>query len=298
MWHLMLILSKMLLTFLYYKVITVQTIKQSTVLSLLGSLLISSQALALEITEEQTETPAPVSIEEQTNAPIPVANKQITVTSNTGPAAVKTETPVVKEKAIVENEAPKQEATNKKVKNIVYVSDESGIWTTRGPGRQYRLSGTVKVGEKLQIIDEKANYYEVLTESGKEVWIPKKETQTHESNRAKVQTLLAENDQLKYRLNNFDSETAKELKVTSAELIALKKEHSELLKNYTSQNEEVKRLTETNARLEIESGNKERTNQITWFTYGGIIAGIGIIIGAILVYLPRPRRRSNNDYYY
>ena len=275
-------------------------IKNAKLLAL--SLLLASQAQAIEVTEvndikpqvstETTTKPqtiknvAPKS--QKVEAPVAPTTNQTTTVANT----TQVEKPKANIKTLEENIEPP-----KNVKFTAFISDKTAVWTTRGPGRQYKLTGQVMIGEKVQVLSEANNYYEIFTQNGKTVWIPKKSVQTEESNLSKVKALSEENEQLKYRLANIDSESAKELRKVSSELEVLKKEHQELLLKHAKQTEEVTHLTSENARLEEESGNKERTNQITWLTYGGIIAITAFIIGAIFVYLPRPRR-GNKDYYY
>ena len=275
-------------------------IKNAKLLAL--SLLLASQAQAIEVTEvndikpqvstETTTKPqtiknvAPKS--QKVEAPVAPTTNQTTTVANT----TQVEKPKANIKTLEENIEPP-----KTVKFTAFISDKTGVWTTRGPARQYKLTGQVMIGEKVQVLSEANNYYEIFTQNGKTVWIPKKSVQTEESNLSKVKALSEENEQLKYRLANIDSESAKELRKVSSELEVLKKEHLELLLKHAKQTEEVTHLTSENARLEEESGNKERTNQITWLTYGGIIAITAFIIGAIFVYLPRPRR-GNKDYYY
>lgn len=275
-------------------------IKNAKLLAL--SLLLASQAQAIEVTEvndikpqvstETTTKPqtiknvAPKS--QKVEAPVAPTTNQTTTVANT----TQVEKPKANIKTLEENIEPP-----KNVKFTAFISDKTGVWTTRGPGRQYKLTGQVMIGEKVHVLSEANNYYEIFTQNGKTVWIPKKSVQTEESNLSKVKALSEENEQLKYRLANIDSESAKELRKVSSELEVLKKEHQELLLKHAKQTEEVTHLTSENARLEEESGNKERTNQITWLTYGGIIAITAFIIGAIFVYLPRPRR-GNKDYYY
>lgn len=275
-------------------------IKNAKLLAL--SLLLASQVQAIEVTEvndikpqvstETTTKPqtiknvAPKS--QKVEAPVAPTTNQTTTVANT----TQVEKPKANIKTLEENIEPP-----KNVKFTAFISDKTGVWTTRGPGRQYKLTGQVMIGEKVQVLSEANNYYEIFTQNGKTVWIPKKSVQTEESNLSKVKALSEENEQLKYRLANIDSESAKELRKVSSELEVLKKEHQELLLKHAKQTEEVTHLTSENARLEEESGNKERTNQITWLTYGGIIAITAFIIGAIFVYLPRPRR-GNKDYYY
>lgn len=183
-------------------------------------------------------------------------------------------------------------------KGYVYVSDDSTVWVTRGPGKQYRVVGTIKVGEKLKVLRTANGYYEVIGPKGDAVWVSAKNVQEYPSFRNRVSTLEEENSKLKYKLNNIDSETARELKQTSKELANLKEEYSKLQKIQSEQETKLNELTALNTELEGKLETKDQDMQLRWWKHGAVIAFIGIIIGVILVYLPKPKRGRRDDYYY
>lgn len=179
---------------------------------------------------------------------------------------------------------------------FVYVSENEGIWTTRGPGKEYKLTGTVHPGDRLEFISEKKDYYQVIKPNGQEAWIPKKYIQEEKSYRYQVEELTRENAELKYKLDNIDSENARELREKKKELEQLKIAHAALEKEQLSQVEELKEARALKADLDAQLKTREQEMQIRWWKNGALIAGAGAVIGVILVYLPRPRRKRD-DYY-
>ncbi len=199
----------------------------------------------------------------------------------------------------VSEKAPQENNAEPALKSgsMIYVSEDSGIWTTKGPGREYKLATTVHPGDPLELISEKKEYYQVKTQQGKVVWIPQKYTQREESSRSKVASLQKENDELKYKLEHIDSENAKELRIKTKELIELREAHDALEKEQASQVQELKEARAIKADLDAQLKTKEQEMQIRWWKNGALIAGVGALVGVILVYLPRPRRKRNNDFY-
>jgi SH3 domain protein len=57
----------------------------------------------------------------------------------------------------------------------------------------------------------------------------------------------------------------------------------------TSNEEQASELSRLNA--QVESANKDEL--VTWFTRGGMVAGAGILLGVLLTYLPKRKRRNS-----
>lgn len=249
----------------------------------LSALCINAQAI--EISEENSDS-EPVQL-----------NLQAVETQTTQ----ENKSSIKKEKVIEEqgnNQKENTPSTLSPTKGYIYVSDDNTVWVTRGPGKQYRVVGTIKVGEKLKVLRTANGYYEVIGPKGDAVWVNAKNVQEFPSFRNRVSTLEEENSKLKYKLNNIDSETARELKQTSNELAKLKDEYSKLQKLQSEQESKLNELTALNTELEGKLETKEQDMQLRWWKHGAVIAFIGIIIGVILVYLPKPKRGRRDDYYY
>lgn len=282
-------------------------------LPLIAGLLISSAlcnvpASALEITENEGQAnaetvvlppsaPAPASAD-KTPPTAPVASKATSKALSEANDKTKNKSDSASSAATVDPKTPvaSEVTTPVSADKKVFITDNAYVWMTRGPGKQYRLTGTARAGDEVTILNTQNGYHQIRLPSGKVGWIPKSEVQHETSFRAEVTMLRSENEALKYKLANIDSETARELKAAKSELSSLRQERDELAKKQAADSAKLAKIQERNEELESKLETKAQDMQLRWWKEGGLIAGIGALAGVILVYLPRPRRRRE-DYY-
>ena len=275
-------------------------VKTALLLTLTAGALMAETALA-ELAPEAIEIPtrdevlAKKAAEARNTVPVP---KEVSEHKLAAPAK---SAPADNPEPSGENTAPENSSLDNQhsagsVAKYVYVTENEGIWTTRGPGTEYKLIGTVHPGDRLEFISEKKGYYQVIKPNGQEAWIPKKYVQSEKSFRYQAEELAKENAELKYKLEHIDSESVKELRTVKKELEQLRTAHATLEREQLSQVEELKEARALKADLDAQLKTREQEMQIRWWKNGGLIAGAGAIMGVILVYLPRPRRRRDDDY--
>ena len=253
-----------------------------------------SGAFAIELTEvseDRIEKPAAKEVSAPARTVAPQAQNTASTAAPEAPKADVRPAPAP-QPAAEENVAPARRTSY-----VAYISDNNSIWATRGPGRQYKLTGQIRIGERVEVLSEKNDYVEIRTPKDTIVWVPKKDIQKEESNLYKVTRLEEENNTLKYKLDNIDSETIRDLRKTSAELAELKKAYTDLKQLHEDMEIRLRETTEENEELSSKLETKDQDMQLRWWKQGGLIALIGAIVGVILVYLPRPRRKDS-DYYY
>jgi SH3 domain protein len=277
-------------------------VKTALLLTLTAGALMAETALA-ELAPEAIEIPTRDEVltkkaaEARNTVPVPaeVSEHKAAAPAKSAPA----DNPAPEssgENAAPENSSPDNQHSAESSGKYVYVTENEGIWTTRGPGTEYKLIGTVRPGDRLEFISEKKNYYQVIKPNGQEAWIPKKYVQSEKSFRYQAEELAKENAELKYKLEHIDSESVKELRAVKKELEQIKTAHAALEREQLSQVEELKEARALKADLDAQLKTREQEMQIRWWKNGGLIAGAGAIMGVILVYLPRPRRRRDDDY--
>lgn len=191
------------------------------------------------------------------------------------------------EKPAAENE-PKAAAGN-----VRYVSDRLYTYVRTGPGNNYKIAGSVNSGDKVIYKGSNGKYSEIIDRKGRDVWILTEELQSTESAPVKIERLEQENKDLRYRLENVDSESVRELKKKTAELSALTERSSNLEKSLKEGQEKLQELTEDNAELKEKSENIETIEKQQWFMKGAGMVIIGFILGVIFVYLPSPRKKRS-----
>ncbi len=210
-------------------------------------------------------------------------------------AAPKAEKPA-EPKAVAEKAAEKPAAENEPkaaAGNVRYVSDRLYTYVRTGPGNNYKIAGSVNSGDKVIYKGSNGKYSEIIDRKGRDVWILTEELQSTESAPVKIERLEQENKDLRYRLENVDSESVRELKKKTAELSALTERSSNLEKSLKEGQEKLQELTEDNAELKEKSENIETIEKQQWFMKGAGMVIIGFILGVIFVYLPSPRKKRS-----
>ncbi|MDF0533131.1 TIGR04211 family SH3 domain-containing protein [Shewanella yunxiaonensis] len=165
-----------------------------------------------------------------------------------------------------------------------YISDDIYIFIHGGPGNQYRILGSIEAGEKITLLPETdGDYAKIVDPKGREGWVRTDKLQTQVSMRyrmadmekqladaqSKLQTISSQNSDVSTQLDNLQSK--------------LNKTQADLTKATTERDNAI-------AKLE----NMQDNARFHMWQQGGLIAAGGLILGVILVYLPRPQRRRRN----
>jgi len=157
-----------------------------------------------------------------------------------------------------------------------YVSDELFTYTHSGPGTKYKIVGIVNAGEKIKIVStsENAEYTQIIDSKGRKVWMDSKYI-------SKQPGLKKQLEELKISYSKMDKNKItleKELATNINQVQELKKLNSSLSK-------ELKQVQQKNEKLNEKLDKEQNELLMRWFTYGGIVAGAGLIFGLILPYL-------------
>ncbi|MGL5358563.1 MAG: TIGR04211 family SH3 domain-containing protein [Shewanella sp.] len=163
-----------------------------------------------------------------------------------------------------------------------YISDDVFLYLLNGPSTDYRILGSIEAGQPVTLLGEtQGDFSKIVDHKGREGWVASNLVVENPSFRAQVPALTDEIAQLKAQLTQALNSTGN----NGSELADVKSQLNELqntLKQTTQERDNLKALAERNeadARYEL-------------WRQGGMIAGIGALIGMLLVYLPRPQRRN------
>ena len=176
-----------------------------------------------------------------------------------------------------------------------YVSDNIFTFIHNGPGTQYRILGSVKAGEPLEVkaVNGEAGFTQVVDGRGRDGWIKSSELQSQISLREQLPQVEKERDELKARLQNLNGDNEKRFAEKDGQIAAQSKEIAALKAQLASQGEEMNNLKEQNDALTQSYDNQEHDMQMDWFIRGGAMVGAGLLLGILLPMLPR--RRSRGD---
>lgn len=178
-----------------------------------------------------------------------------------------------------------------------YVTNDLFIYMHSGPGNNYRIVGTVNAGEKVNEIeyDQDSQFAHVkVANSDKDGWIEADKL----TNTPSLQTQLsAATDQLKstqQKLSDLQKSSEQSSDDKSKLITQLQQQLKTEQQRTTDMNTHLSKLVSENKKLAVKLGNIQQDVQMQWLIKGGIVAGGGLIIGLIIPYLPR-RRKRNSD---
>ncbi|MGM7757504.1 TIGR04211 family SH3 domain-containing protein [Yersinia enterocolitica] len=176
-----------------------------------------------------------------------------------------------------------------------YISDELDTYVHSGPGNQYRIVGTLKGGDEVNLIsvNDGTNYGQIRDSKGKTTWIPLDQLSETPSLRVRVPDLEQQVKTLTDKLANIDNSWNQRTAEMQQKVAASDSVISELQKeNESLKNQLVVAQKKVNA-VNLQLDDKQRTIILQWFMYGGGVAGIGLLLGLILPHLI-PSRKKNN----
>jgi len=163
-----------------------------------------------------------------------------------------------------------------------YISDNVFLYILNGPGTDYRILGSIEAGQPITLLGEtQGDYSKIVDHKGREGWVQTNLISSTPSFREQVSTLTNELNEAKAKLAEVLSSTDNHTDEV-AELKAKLNEAETMLSKTTQERDSLKVTVDRSA----------QDAQFALWREGGLIAAAGLVVGVILVYLPRPQRRN------
>jgi SH3 domain protein len=168
---------------------------------------------------------------------------------------------------------------------IRYISDDLFTYLHAGPGRNFRILGTVVAGTRVTLLQEdtEKSFVEIIDDKQRTGWVDAEFISVSSSVRALVPGLQQQ---------VTDTQQAIQQQRQSNDLL------NQQIADLTSQNTNLKKklsdAEKENVKITQTLADYDQTAQMEWFTRGGIVAVISLLLGIILTYLPKKRRRNDN----
>ncbi|KZN43651.1 TIGR04211 family SH3 domain-containing protein [Pseudoalteromonas luteoviolacea] len=178
-------------------------------------------------------------------------------------------------------EANLQEQTAQQSTPNGYIVDNLYLYVHSGPGKNYRILGSVEAGTAVTITNEQNNdFVRIIDDKNRSGWVESK--------------FVTADPGLKQQVNDLTQQLA----VSQEQLTTLQTTMPQLQNDYDSletQNSELqKTIRDLNQQVELEAQqnqNKVEREQHQLLTYGGAIALGGVLLGVILTLLLSRRKR-------
>ncbi|MGS0676047.1 TIGR04211 family SH3 domain-containing protein [Shewanella sp. 0m-4] len=165
-----------------------------------------------------------------------------------------------------------------------YISDDVYIYLHGGPGTQFRILGSIEAGQPVTSLNEtQGDYSKIIDGKDREGWVQTKMLSAKTSLRVKLPAIQAELKQTKADLEaalSSSDNNAQELNQVKSQLAAAQK----ALDSASNERDSAK------AKL----ASIQKNERFEMWKQGGFIAIGGLILGIVLVYLPKPQRKPKN----
>jgi SH3 domain protein len=163
-----------------------------------------------------------------------------------------------------------------------YVSDNLHTFIHSGPGTKYKIVGSVNSGEHLKIIRKESKFTLVKDSKGRSGWINSKYVSSQQGLKERLPKLET---QVK-KLNEEVAEYKGNVESQDSQVSILENKNLEL-------NKQLEEIQEQNRDLNEKLDTKRTDLLIRWFSYGGMVAGAGLLLGLLIPYLI-PKRRNKS----
>lgn len=177
-----------------------------------------------------------------------------------------------------------------------FISDDVYTFLRGGAGKQFRILGSVKAGEAVVLLGTSPDgkYSQIIDPKGRTAWIESDFVQKDPSFRQRVSDLQQKADGLQHTMDNLDTEQARRIKAQDAELDKLRKDNSAQAAELQQLKAKLDKVQDENQTLSNSLDTREDDARYRWWREGSYIAVGGLILGLILPWLPRPRRKRRD----
>lgn len=174
-----------------------------------------------------------------------------------------------------------------------YIADKLFTYMHSGPNNQYRILGSIDAGEKVKLlsVNKESGYSQIADERGRTGWVESRFISRTISNALRLPALEKELADVKSQLanarQNADSEKnglAASLDQRNQQIADLENSHADISKQLTESQTEIREL-----RAKLDTQKEDLL--LKYFTYGGGVAGIGLLLGLVLPHIIPRRKR-------
>lgn len=174
-----------------------------------------------------------------------------------------------------------------------YVSNDLFTYTHSGPGSKYKILGVVNAGEKISVLDRSSGFTQIRDTKGRKVWINSKYVTNQVGLKEQLEKLKIQYSKLDEKLNSFEDKANKNKLNLEKDLNSNINQVEKLKETNTLLNKQLKEVQEKNDSLNDLLDNEKNELLMKWFSYGGIVAGLGLFVGLVLPSLiPSRKKRS------
>lgn len=177
-----------------------------------------------------------------------------------------------------------------------YISDNIYIYMHSGPGQEYRIIGTINVGTTVNTLkyNEKTKYMQVKTSAGKTGWVKNQELQSTLPAKSMLPTVQKELQEAQTKLQNIEQENSKAVEQQVQSIVNKDNLIARLESEKATLQEAMTDLEARNLQLDLLQDTKDERVKMEWMMYGGSVLFFGLLIGLVIPFFPRRKKKQNN----
>jgi SH3 domain protein len=166
-----------------------------------------------------------------------------------------------------------------------HIADDAMVYVHNGPSNQYRIITRIKSGTPVEILkrDASTKYVQIRMPKGNIGWVEGTAVDRGDSIAVRLPILQSSLDKSEAMVK----QQALQIEQLQAESASLKEENRALSSN-------TEKLQATIKDLNFQIDSSDESNLMRWFTHGGLVALGGVILGLILPYFPKRRKRKDD----
>lgn len=174
-----------------------------------------------------------------------------------------------------------------------WVSDNLSTFVRSGPTDGYRIVGSLKSGQKVELLSTQGDYSQVRGEGGSSVWIPSSDLQPTPGPAEHVPLLTQQVADLSGKLQSIDDSWKNRVQGMQETLDSRKALIDELEARSKALSAELSDAQSELRSTQAKSGDENKHVMMSYMVYGGSIAGAGLLAGLILPMMTRGRKRND-----
>ncbi|MDF2153279.1 TIGR04211 family SH3 domain-containing protein [Vibrio sp. CAU 1672] len=175
-----------------------------------------------------------------------------------------------------------------------YISDDLFTFMHSGPNNTYRIIGSVNAGSKVKQLqtNRDTGYTQVSDERGRTGWVQSKFVTKQESMAIRLPRVEKELAEVKAQLANARTTADAEKAGLADSLETRNQQISDLESKYSEISNQLTSVQTENRELRAKLDTQKDDMLLKYFTYGGGVAGLGLLFGLILPHIIPRRKKS------
>lgn len=179
-----------------------------------------------------------------------------------------------------------------------YIADKLFTYLHSGPNNTFRIIGSVDAGNKVKFIktNKQTGFSEIVDAKGRKGWVESKFITRKESMAIRLPKLEKELTDVKALLANARKNADNEKAGLADSLATRNKQISDLEQSYSDISQKLTSSQTENRELRAKLDTQKDDLLLKYFTYGGGVAGIGLLLGLLLPHIIPRRKKAPNGW--